>query len=134
MRLQRIPIRSASILSLLAGQPIEGVSLEDDRGTYLPLQVGAYVAATRVFLPPPLKILVHVHAGAGFENASVIEALLNGAGWRMGGLPKRAAIIGHASLGELIANLVRRGQCAHAGLSPGSTAAPGNRSAGTGRK
>lgn len=98
-----------SILSLLAGQPIEGVSLEDDRGTYLPLQVGAYVAATRVFLPPPLKILVHVHAGAGFENASVIEALLNGADGAWGGLPKRAAIIGHASLGELIANLVRVG-------------------------
>jgi hypothetical protein len=103
------PDTVCSILSLLAGQPIEGVSLEDDRGTYLPFQVGAFVAATRVYLPPPLKILVHVHAGAGFENASVIEALLNGADGAWGGLPKRAAIIGHASLGELIANLVRVG-------------------------
>lgn len=98
-----------SVLSLLAGLPIEGLSIEDDRGTYLPFQVGAYVAATRVFLPQPLKILVHMHAGAGFENAAVIEALLNGADGVWGGLPKRAAIIGHASLGELIANLVRVG-------------------------
>jgi hypothetical protein len=98
-----------SILQLLAEQPIEGVSFEDDRGTFLPFQVGAYIAVAREFLPPPLKILVHMHAGGGFENASVIEALLNGADGVWGGLPKQAAVIGHASLGELIANLVRVG-------------------------
>jgi hypothetical protein len=103
------PDTACSILSLLAGQAIEGISIEDDRGTYLPFQVGAFVAVARSFLPPPLKILVHMHAGGGFENASVIEALLNGADGAWGGLPKRAAIIGHASLGELIANLVRVG-------------------------
>lgn len=97
------------VLAMLAKQPIEGISIEDDRGTYLPLQVGAFVGAARSFLPPPLKILVHMHAGGGFENASLIEALLNGADGAWGGLPKRAAIIGHASLGELIANLVRVG-------------------------
>jgi isopropylmalate/homocitrate/citramalate synthase len=101
--------RTCAMLSLLAEQPIEGVSIEDDRGTYLPFQVGAYVAVARRFLPPPLCLLVHVHAGAGYENASVIEALLNGADGVWGGLPKGAAIIGHASLGELIANLVRIG-------------------------
>jgi hypothetical protein len=97
------------ILELLSEQPIEGVSFEDDRGTYMPFQVGAYVAIARSFLPPPLKLLVHMHSGGGFENASLIEALLNGADGVWGGLPKRAAIIGHASLGELIANLVRVG-------------------------
>lgn len=96
-----------SILGLLAEQEIEGISIEDDRGTYLPFQVGAYVAVARSMLPAPFKILVHMHTGGGFENASVIEALLNGADGVWGGLPKRAAIIGHASLGELIANLVR---------------------------
>lgn len=101
------PEATFSILELLAGQPIEGISIEDDRGTYLPFQVGAIVAAARDFLPPPLKILVHMHAGGGFENASVIEALLSGADGAWGGLPKSAAVIGHASLGELIANLVR---------------------------
>ena len=50
-----------------------------------------------------------MHAGGGFENASVLEALISGADGAWGGLPKRAAIIGHASLGELIANLVRVG-------------------------
>ncbi|MBD9414819.1 homocitrate synthase [Pseudomonas sp. PDM16] len=97
------------VLAMLAEQPIEGISIEDDRGTYLPLQVGAFVGAARAFLPAPLKIVVHLHAGGGFENASLIEALLNGADGAWGGLPKRAAIIGHASLGELIANLVRVG-------------------------
>ena len=103
------PERVFKILELLAAQPIEGVSIEDDRGTYLPFQVGAYVAAVRAFLPPPLKLLVHVHAGAGFENASLIEALLNGADGVWAALPKQAAVIGHASLGELIGNLTRAG-------------------------
>jgi hypothetical protein len=103
------PDTVCSILGLLAEQAIEGVSIEDDRGTYLPFQVGAFVKVARSFLPPPLQLLVHMHAGGGFENASVIEALLNGADGAWGGLPKRAAIIGHASLGELIANLVRVG-------------------------
>lgn len=103
------PDVTCSILDLLAGLPIEGVSFEDDRGSFLPFQVGAYVAAARSLLPPSMKLLVHIHAGAGFENASVIEALLHGADGIWGGLPKRAAIIGHASLGELIANLARVG-------------------------
>lgn len=103
------PDGACEILRLLAEQPIEGVSFEDDRGTYMPFQVGAYTAVARRLLPEPLKLLVHIHAGAGFENAAVIEALLNGADGVWGGLPKRAAIIGHASLGELIANLVRVG-------------------------
>lgn len=98
-----------TVLSFLAQQPIEGISIEDDRGTFLPFQVGAYVAAARCMLPAPNKILVHIHAGAGFENSSVIEALLKGADGAWGGLPKSAAVIGHASLGELIANLVRCG-------------------------
>jgi hypothetical protein len=101
--------QTTEILSLLAEQPIEGVSIEDDRGTYMPFQVGAFVAIARSFLPAPLKLLVHMHSGAGFENGSLIEALLEGADGVWGGLPKRAAIIGHASLGELIANLVRVG-------------------------
>ena len=106
--------RSCGMLALLAGEAaIEGVSIEDDRGSYFPFQVGTYVAIARRFLdqgvPGPKKLLVHVHAGAGFENASAIEALLRGADGVWGGLPKQAAIIGHASLGELIANLVRAG-------------------------
>lgn len=103
------PARVCEVLRLLAGLGVEGLSIEDDRGTYLPFQVGAYVAIARRLLPRPLQILVHIHAGAGFENASAIEALLNGADGVWGGLPKRAAVIGHASLGELIANLVRLG-------------------------
>lgn len=103
------PDHTFEILALLAQQPIEGISFEDDRGTYMPFQVGAYVAAARQFLPKPMKLLVHMHSGGGFENASIIEALLNGADGTWGGLPKRAAIIGHASLGETISNLVRVG-------------------------
>jgi hypothetical protein len=103
------PKAACAMIELLAQQPIEGISIEDDRGTYLPFQVGAHVAMARTFLPEPLKLLVHMHAGGGFENASVLEALLHGADGVWGGLPKRAAIIGHASLGELIANLVRLG-------------------------
>jgi hypothetical protein len=101
--------QTCEVLRLLAELPVEGVSMEDDRGTYLPFQVGAYVQIARSFLPAPKKLVVHMHSGGGFENASLIEALLNGADGVWGGLPKRAAIIGHASLGELLANLVRVG-------------------------
>lgn len=101
------PEQTFEILQLLGELDITGLSFEDDRGTYLPFQVGAYVAAARELLPAHYKILVHMHSGGGFENASVLEALANGADGVWGGLPKRAAIIGHASLGELIANLVR---------------------------
>lgn len=100
---------TCSILGLLAEQDIEGISIEDDRGTYLPFQVGAFFKIARSFLPEPFKIVAHMHAGGGFENASILEALLNGADGAWGGLPKRASTIGHASLGELIANLVRVG-------------------------
>lgn len=100
---------TCAILALLAGQPIEGVTIEDDRGTFLPFQVGAFVAVMRNLLPPPLKILLHLHGGGGFENASAIEALMNGADGLWAALPKRAAVIGHASLGELLANLARVG-------------------------
>ncbi len=103
------PERTCEVLQLLATLPIQGISIEDDRGTYLPFQVGAFFAMARTFLPAPFKIVAHMHAGGGFENASVLEALANGADGAWGGLPKRAAIIGHASLGELIANLVRVG-------------------------
>jgi hypothetical protein len=103
------PERTCEMLALLAQQQIEGISIEDDRGTYMPFQVGAIVAMARQFLPPPFKIVVHMHSGAGFENASVLEALLAGADGAWGGIPKRAAVIGHASLGELISNLVRVG-------------------------
>jgi isopropylmalate/homocitrate/citramalate synthase len=101
--------QTCEVLQLLAELPIEGVSMEDDRGTYMPFQVGGYVKIARSFLPAPKKLVVHMHAGGGFENASLIEALLAGADGVWGGLPKRAAIIGHASLGELLANLVRVG-------------------------
>ena len=33
----------ARLAAFLATQPIEGVSIEDDRGTYMPFQVGAIV-------------------------------------------------------------------------------------------
>ena len=98
--------QTCQILEVIARSGVTGLSFEDDRGTYFPFQVGAYVEIARQYLPIQ-KILVHMHAGGGFENASLIEALLAGADGVWGGLPKRAAIIGHASLGELLANLVR---------------------------
>lgn len=98
---------TCEMLELLANQPIEGISIEDGRGTYLPFQMAAYVSIAREFLPPPLKLLVHVHSGAGVENASVVDALLHGADGVWGGLGKQAAINGHASLGELLTILAR---------------------------
>lgn len=100
--------QTCDVLEVIRDSGVDGLSFEDDRGTYFPFQVGAYVEIARSYLPTQ-KILVHMHAGGGFENASLIEAILAGADGVWGGLPKRAATIGHASLGELLANLVRAG-------------------------
>lgn len=99
---------TCTILDMIRESGVTGLSFEDDRGTYFPFQVGTYVEIARSYLPDQ-KILVHMHAGGGFENASLIEAILAGADGVWGGLPKPAAIIGHASLGELLANLIRAG-------------------------
>lgn len=101
--------RASHALRLCAELPIAGVSVEDDRGTFLPFQVGAYFAHARSLLPERVRLLAHIHAGAGYENASMMEALCQGADGAWGGLPKRTAINGHASLGELLANLERLG-------------------------
>jgi hypothetical protein len=101
--------RTVEALELLATLPIHGVSLEDDRGTFLPFQIGAFFDVARHTLPTHQKLLAHIHGGSGFENASVIEALLAGADGVWAALPKIAAVSGHASLGELFANLLRVG-------------------------
>lgn len=100
---------AASVLNLLAEIGVDGLSFEDARGTYFPFQVGAMVAAAKAMLNPAQKVVFHCHAGNGMENASAIEALLNGADGYWGGMEKESSTIGHASLGELIANLVRAG-------------------------
>jgi isopropylmalate/homocitrate/citramalate synthase len=100
---------AAAVLALLAELPVDGLSFEDARGTYFPFQVGAMVSAAKAMLEPAQKVVFHCHAGNGMENASAIEALLNGADGYWGGMEKESSTIGHASLGELIANLARAG-------------------------
>ncbi|SHH10328.1 hypothetical protein [Massilia sp. CF038] len=100
---------ACAALALLATLALDGVSFEDDRGTYFPFQVGAVAAAAKAMLRADQQVLCHVHTGNGMENASVIEALLQGADGYWGGLERTSSTIGHASLGELIANLTRAG-------------------------
>lgn len=100
---------ACAVLELLATLPVDGVSFEDDRGTYFPFQVGAVTAAIKALLRPDQQVLLHVHTGNGMENASVIEALLQGADGYWAGIDRTSATSGHASLGDLVANLVRAG-------------------------
>lgn len=97
------------MLDLLAELGVDAVSFEDGRGSYFPFQVGAMVKAMKVLLKPEQKVLFHAHAGNGMENAAVLEALLEGADGYWAGMEKESSTIGHASLGELVANLVRAG-------------------------
>ena len=97
------------ILALLAAKGVDALSFEDGRGTYFPHQIAAMVTAAKAYLNPGQKVLFHCHAGNGMENASVIEALLAGADGYWAGLDKESSTIGHASMSELLANLVRAG-------------------------
>lgn len=100
---------AAAVLGLLAEIGVDGLSFEDARGSYFPFQVGAMVGAAKAMLNASQKVVFHCHSGNGMENASAIEALLAGADGYWGGMEKESSTIGHASLGELIANLVRAG-------------------------
>lgn len=95
------------VTKFLSTQPIAAVTFEDGRGTLFPFQVGAIAATLRRLLPQEVLVLIHVHSGNGMENACVLEALLQGADGMWAGFVKEAAIIGHASSAELLANLVR---------------------------
>ncbi len=97
------------VLELLATLAVDGVSFEDGRGSFFPFQVGAVVAAARAVLPQNYKVLFHCHSGNGMDNASVIEALLQGADGYWGGMERTSSTIGHAPVGELVANLARAG-------------------------
>jgi hypothetical protein len=97
------------MLDLLAELGVDAVSFEDGRGSYFPFQVGAMVKAMKALLRPGQKVLFHSHSGNGMENASVLEALLEGADGYWAGMEKESSTIGHASMGELVANLVRAG-------------------------
>jgi isopropylmalate/homocitrate/citramalate synthase len=98
-----------AVLDLLTELDVTGLSFEDARGTCFPFQIGAIVRAAKAVLGPSQTVLFHCHAGNGMENASAIEALLAGADGYWAGMEKESSTIGHASLGELIANLVRAG-------------------------
>lgn len=97
------------VLECLATLPIDGLSFEDGRGSFFPFQVGAVTAAARAVLAPAQRVLFHCHSGNGMDNASVIEALLQGADGYWGGMERTSSTIGHASVGELVANLARAG-------------------------
>jgi hypothetical protein len=97
------------VLDKLAELNVTGLSFEDARGTYFPFQIGSIVKAAKAVLRPEQQVVFHCHAGNGMENASAIEALLAGADGYWGGMEKESSTIGHASIGELIANLVRAG-------------------------
>lgn len=97
------------VLQVLSTLEVNAVSFEDDRGTYFPFQVAAMVGAMKAYLTPAQLVLFHCHAGNGMENASVIEALLAGCDGYWAGLEKESSTIGHASMGELVANLARAG-------------------------
>lgn len=97
------------VLQLLSELQVNAVSFEDDRGTFFPFQVAAMVKAMKAYLQPTQLVLFHCHSGNGMENASVIDALLAGADGYWAGLEKESSTIGHASMGELVANLARAG-------------------------
>lgn len=96
-------------LEHLAGLQVEAVSFEDGRGSYFPFQIGAVVASMKALLRSDQKVLFHCHAGNGMDNASVLEALLQGADGYWAGMDRESSTIGHAPLSELIANLLRAG-------------------------
>lgn len=103
---QNLPV-VVEVLRHLAVLDIDGVSIEDDRGTHYPFQIEGYIKIARSILPSHMNLLVHFHASSGMENAATLSALLHGANGAWGGLSKSGGVSGHASLAELLGNLLR---------------------------
>ena len=97
------------LVKFLKNTPITAVTFEDGRGTFLPFQIGIMTNTIRIVLGDDKKLLLHLHAGNGTENAGLIEGVLNGADGIWAGFTKEAAIIGHASTAEFLVNLMRVG-------------------------
>lgn len=97
------------ICKLCDTEGVDAILMEDPRGSFFPFQIASIVKLIRATFNPEKPILVHVHSGNGMENAIVIEALLAGASGTWAGFTKEAAVIGHASNMEFIANLARVG-------------------------
>lgn len=100
---------ACAVVAHLATLRVDALSFEDARGTYFPFQVGAAAAAAKALLRPDQKLVFHVHAGNGMDNASVLEALLQGADGYWGGMDRESSTVGHAPVSDLIANLLRAG-------------------------
>lgn len=99
----------ARLTRVLGEHPaVTAVTYEDGKGTAMPFQIGALTRLIKAVAPDKLA-LAHMHAGSGFENANLIEALLAGADGVWAGLTREAATIGHAPTCEFLANLARLG-------------------------
>jgi len=101
------PDYACSVVKCAAALAVDGLMFEDPRGTFFPFQHAALVRWLRAYLPPPVRILVHPHAGNGMEHASVIEAVLAGADGAWLGFTTHAATTGHASGLAYLTNLMR---------------------------
>ncbi len=127
------PDTVCSILSLLAEQAIEGISIEDDRGTYLPLQVGAFVAVAPVFPAAAAENTGSYACRRRLRKCVRDRGAAQRRGWRMG--RSAQARRGHRPrfTGRIDCQSGTPWQRPHAGRLPaGSVAAPGNPAAGTG--
>ena len=103
------PEFACRVVKTIAALNPAGLMFEDPRGTFFPFQHAALVRWLRAYLPPPVRILVHPHAGNGLEHASVIDAVLAGADGAWLGFTTHAATMGHASGLAYLSNLMRAG-------------------------
>lgn len=100
---------ACDFLKLLSPLKVDALSLEDGLGTSFHFQLSTYIEIARKLLPETTEIWVHIHAAYGLENAAALDALIAGADGVWAALTRRGALVGHASLLELIANLLRAG-------------------------
>lgn len=112
---QREPERVRRLLTYLARmrEPVMGVCFEDPTGAVPPCVMGDYCRITRNLMDEhgwsTGHLLAHVHQAYGLAEASVLEALMNGATGVWAGIPREGAACGHANSLTTIANLHRLG-------------------------
>ncbi|MEA5470621.1 LamG domain-containing protein [Spirulina sp. 06S082] len=98
------------VIKYLGAHPhIDAVLFEDELGTTFHFQVGEVTKLVRSLVPPPKKVLVHLHENSGTMYASALEVALNGANGLWAGFVPVGGMLNNAASSVFLANLLRVG-------------------------
>ena len=98
------------VIKYIGAHPhLDAILFEDELGTSFHFQVGELTKLIRSLVPPPKKILAHLHENSGTMYASALEVVINGADGLWAGFAPIGGMMYNAASSVFLANLMRIG-------------------------